>query len=129
MGGALADEVAIEAAERGLDGRERETWVDRRLGELTDLSTPLPAEPSPAVAVAATYRQVVRTEIGVDLGDMVIDGAHVGEPVDPADAPGLSMGPDDEARKVMEMVDTWHRRSTTHECLGSPVRGSGCTRR
>ena len=93
VGGALADEVAIEAAERGLDGRERETWVERRLDELTDLSAPLPPDHSPAVAVAATYRQMVRSEIGVDVDDVVVDGPRVGEPVNPPDAPGLELGP------------------------------------
>jgi hypothetical protein len=93
LAGALADEVAIEAGERGLDGRERETWVERRLDELTDLSAPLPAEDSPAVALAAIYRQMVRSEIGIELDDMVVDGPHLGEPVDPADAPGLELGP------------------------------------
>jgi hypothetical protein len=93
VAGALADEVAIEAAERGLDGRQRETWVERRLDELIDLSAPLPADHSPAVAVAATYRQMVRSEIGVDLDEMVLDGRHLGEPVDPPEAPGLELGP------------------------------------
>jgi hypothetical protein len=93
VAGALAEEVAIEAAERGLDGRERETWVERRLDELTDLSTALPADHSQAVAVAATYRQMVRTEIGVDVGDMIVGGPHVGEPVHLPDAPGLELGP------------------------------------
>ena len=93
VGGALADEVAVEAAERGLDGRERENWVERRLDELTDLSAPLPADHSPAVAVAATYRQMVRSEIGVDVDDMVVDGPRLGQPIDPADVPGLELGP------------------------------------
>jgi hypothetical protein len=93
LAGALADEVAIEVGERGLDGRERETWVERRLDELTDLSAPLPADHSPAVAVAATYRQMVRSEMGVGVDDMVVDGPRVGEPVDPPDVPGLELGP------------------------------------
>jgi hypothetical protein len=93
LAGALADEVAIEAGERGLDGRERETWVERRLDELTDLSALLPAEDSPAVAVAAIYRQMVRSEIGIELDEVVVDGPHLGEPVAPPEAPGLELGP------------------------------------
>jgi hypothetical protein len=36
VAGALVEELGIEAAERGLQGREREDWVERRLDELTD---------------------------------------------------------------------------------------------
>jgi hypothetical protein len=43
--------------------------------------------------VAATYRQMVRSEIGVELDEMVLDGPYLGEPVDPPEAPGLELEP------------------------------------
>ena len=90
---ALEEELAIEASERGLSGRNRDEWVEGRFDVLTDLAAALPADHSPAVAVAATYRQMVGSDIGVvDINDMVVDGPDLGQPIEPADVPGLELG-------------------------------------
>jgi hypothetical protein len=46
VAGALVEELGSEAAERGLQGPEREDWVERRLDELTDPFTALARTPA-----------------------------------------------------------------------------------
>lgn len=77
----LTDELEIEATERGLVGRAREDWVQRRLEDLVDPRTPLPQDASPAVALAADYRRVVE--------DLDRRGP---QPADVPDEPGLDLG-------------------------------------
>ncbi len=93
IAGALEEEVGIEASERGLDGRERDDWAERRLDELTDLGTPLPEDHRPSVALAADYRRIVLSQVGVDVARMAIDGPRVGDPIEPPDPPGFDLGP------------------------------------
>ncbi len=92
IAGALEEEVGMEASERGLDGRDREDWVERRLDELTDLGTPLPEDHRPSVALAVDYRSIVLSQVGLDFAPMAIDGP-VGDSIEAPDSPGLDLGP------------------------------------
>jgi hypothetical protein len=70
VAGALVEELGIEAAKRGLQGREGEDWVERRLDELTDPFTALAEDASPVVALAGEYRRLIE---GVERGDLEVE--------------------------------------------------------
>jgi hypothetical protein len=89
VAGALVEELGIEAAERGLHGREREDWVERRLDELTDPFTALPEDAGPAAALTADYRWLVE---GVERGDLEVEPYGRG-PFELPDGPDLDLGP------------------------------------
>jgi PAS domain-containing protein len=89
VAGALVEELGIEAAERGLEGRERDHWVERRLDELTDPFTTLPENASPVVALAGDYRRLIE---GVERGDLEVEPYGQG-PLELPDGPDLDLGP------------------------------------
>jgi hypothetical protein len=89
VAGALVEELGIEAAERGLQGREREDWVERRLDELIDPFTALPEDVSPVVALAGDYRRLIE---GVERGDPEVEPYGRG-PLELPDGPDLDLGP------------------------------------
>jgi hypothetical protein len=89
VAGALVEELGIEGAERGLQGREHEDWVERRLDELTDPFTPLAEDASPAVALAGDYRRLIE---GVERGDLEVEPYGRG-PLELPDGPDLDLGP------------------------------------
>jgi hypothetical protein len=88
VAGALVEELGIEAAERGLQGREREDWVERRLDDLTDPFTALPEDASPVVALAGDYRRLIE---GVERGDLDVEPYGQG-PLELPDGPDLDLG-------------------------------------
>jgi hypothetical protein len=89
VAGALVEELGIEAAERGLQGRESEDWVERRLDELIDPFTALPEDASPVVAPAGDYRRLIE---GVERGDLEVEPYGQG-PLERPDGPDLDLGP------------------------------------
>jgi hypothetical protein len=89
VAGALVEELGIEAAERGLQGREREDWVERRLDDLTDPFTALPEDASPVVARAGDYRRLIE---GVERGDLEVEPYGQGR-LEVPDGSDLGLGP------------------------------------
>ncbi len=89
VAGALVEELGIEAAERGLQGPEREDWVERRLDELTDPFTALPEDANAVVALAGDYRRLVE---GVERGDLEVEPCGQG-PLKLPDGPDADLGP------------------------------------
>lgn len=110
----LHEELGIEAGERGIEGRERDDWIERQAEDLTDLRTALPAADRAAVALAEQYRSIALS------GDGQPDGlAHRRQPgpapaaaeeaphwpssvMSPAEAAGYLADHPDLARRVEE---------------------------
>ena len=111
---ALDEELGIEAGERGLDGKERDDWIERQLDHLTDLRRALPGPGRAAVALAEQYRSMAPSVDGPPDGladhgqpgparavaeDNLPWPAHV---MSPAEAAGYLADHPDLARRVEE---------------------------
>ena len=106
---ALLDELEVEAAERGLSGRDRDEWVERQVEALTDLDRELPSPGRAAVAIAADYRSLVEpiaTPPAVALGDLRTDHDGVDAPIE---WPAPVLSPVDAAAFVAEHPGLAHR--------------------
>ncbi|MDP9419432.1 MAG: hypothetical protein M3P53_04685 [Actinomycetota bacterium] len=92
---AIRHELDLEAFERGLVGRDRDHWVERRFDELTDLSAPVLGASGPAAPLAVEYHQIARGEVAVVPFDPFDHEPHLAllelEPRAPL--PDLDFGP------------------------------------